>query len=336
MVRVTGVRAPVRCSAGMSRREKVRALLALAARQHGVATTQQALDAGFSHSAIARAVENGEWVRVHVGVYIVSPAADPVRGSILGHVLRAPGRAWASHASAAWLWGLSSSVPLRPQISTTANLRGGRATIRRVDQMPADHARVVQGIPVTSPERTLVDVAARIPAPRLEAMVAEAVRTKLVSVGDLRECAVGLSRRGRSGPRALLRILDAWDPAAPPESILESRLVRVIRAGGLPAPVCQFRVALGGRVARLDFAYPRQMVAIEADGYKWHGGAGRWRSDLARRNELSRLGWLTLHFTWHDVNTRPDHVVDTIRSALDLRSQTPAMRERATGEGRAT
>lgn len=83
-------------------------------------------------------------------------------------------------------------------------------------------------------------------------------------------------------------------------------------------------------MARLDFAYPLEMVAIEADGYRWHGDVTRWRADLSRRNELTRLGWTVLHFTWHDVTARPAHVLATVRNALDLRSQNPKKRDYTT------
>lgn len=303
------------------RRDKTSALLRIARRQHGAATARQAIACGFSHSAIARAVDNRDWMLVHRGIYVVDPAAEPIRAAMFGHVLRARGRTWVSHESAAWLWGIAESVPLRPHLVTTADLRGGRATVRRLACMPADDVAVLRSMPVTSPARTIVDLAGESSPRELEGLVVKALRTNAVSLSALRACAASLSGRGRSGPRALTRLLDAWGPAAPPESVLESKLLGVLRSAGLPAPVAQFEVALPGRTsARLDFAYPDRMVAIEADGYRWHGDAASWRSDLARRNQLTQLGWRTLHFTWHDVTSRPDHVVETVRSALHLRA----------------
>ena len=236
---------------------------------------------------------------------------------MFGHVLRAPGRAWISHQSAAWLWGIAESVPLRPHLATTADVRGGRATVRRLASMPPGHVTVLRGMPVTAPARTIVDLVGLTSRRELEALVVEAIRTNVVTLRALKRCAGALSARGRSGPRAVIRLLDAWDPAAPPESVLESKLLAILRSAGLPAPVAQPEVALpGGTCARLDFAYPDRMVAIEADGYRWHGNAASWRTDLARRNQLTRLGWRTLHFTWRDVRSRrPDHIVEKIGRA---------------------
>jgi very-short-patch-repair endonuclease len=77
----------------------------------------------------------------------------------------------------------------------------------------------------------------------------------------------------------------------------------------------------GRFVARLDFAYPLPKIAIEADGYRWHGDVLQWRADLGRRNALTRLGWRVLHFTWDDVKCRPGEVAATIERAL--RSESP-------------
>ncbi|HEX2057321.1 MAG TPA: type IV toxin-antitoxin system AbiEi family antitoxin domain-containing protein [Actinomycetota bacterium] len=311
-----------------SRRDKIRLLVAVARRQHGVATTQQALDAGFTYSAISRAVRSGDWKRAHGGIYVVDAAADPIRAAAVAQTLRAPGRTWASHRTAAWLWDVVTTVPLQPDVATVANLRGGRATIHRLGHMPASDVTVHRLIPVTTPARTLVDLATVVPSSQLEAAAAEALRLRVVTVDDLLRTVAALSNRGRRGPRALARIIDGWSREAAPESVLEARLLRVIHRAGLPPPVPQYRVFRGGSLlARLDFAYPREMVAIEADGYRWHGDVTRWRTDLGRRNELARLGWRVLHFTWRDVTARPAQVVDTVRAALDLGAQAPENRE---------
>ncbi len=317
-----------------SRAAKTRKLLEVAGRQHGVATTPQARDAEFSLSSIDRAVGSGRWKAIHRGIYVVDPAADPMRAAAFGHTLRAPGRTWASHRTAVWLWDLETSVPLRPEISTTANLRGGRANVRRLSDMPGHHTTTRNRIPLTSPSRTTIDLAAVTTPARLEAVVVEVTRKRLATIGELRDCADEMGGRCR-GRRDLLRLLDSWDPAVAPESVLESRLTRLLRRGRLPLPETQFHVDVGEQVARLDFAYPREMVAIEADGYRWHGDPARWRADLARRNELSRLGWKVLHFTWNDVTARPSKVLATVRAALDHRSFDPEKRDSAT-TGRAT
>jgi very-short-patch-repair endonuclease len=69
-------------------------------------------------------------------------------------------------------------------------------------------------------------------------------------------------------------------------------------------------------VARLDFAYPSHRVAVETDGYRWHGSVERWRRDLRRENRLKLLGWTVLRFSWEDVQDRAELVSSQIRAAL--------------------
>lgn len=194
-----------------------------------MATTTQALAAGFSLSAIHRAVGGGEWTTVHRGIYFVDPSADPVRAAIFGQTLRAPGETWASHWSATWLWGIEASVPLKPEISTTANLRGGRAKIRRLTAMPERDATTRFGIPITSCPRTVVDLAAVTTPARLEGAIAEAARQGLVTRDELHECAAATSARRQRGGRLVLRVLDGWERGMP-ESVLESRLAKLLAA----------------------------------------------------------------------------------------------------------
>jgi very-short-patch-repair endonuclease len=296
---------------------KIQAVRRVARGQHGVVTRRQAVAAGFSVSAIARAVERGEWRRLHSGIFVVDPAADPVMSRLMAAILRAPGRTWASHRSACAVWGIGNITPLTPEVSTTAWLRHGCATVHRVVVMPDEDACRRMGLPVTSPERTLVDFGGVATTSDLEAAIINALRTGLTTRERLNERAVALAAPGRRGSRAVTRILEEWGDGARSESVLESRLLGIIRRHQLPEPARQWVVRDGGRfVARVDFAYPRRMVAIEADGYRWHTDSSRWRTDLSRRNALTKAGWLVLHFTWDDVNRRPGEVAATIARAL--------------------
>lgn len=301
---------------------RVRALRAIARRQHGVVTRRQALAAGVSVSAMARAVDRGEWKRLHPGIFVVDRAADPLKSPMAAVVLRAPGRTWVSHRSAAALWGLSVRVPVQPDVTTTANLRCGRATFHSVKSMPHEDVSTRYGIPCTLPERTIVDLGRIFGRVRLESVVIEALQKKVADPRRLADRAAALLARGRPGSGALKRILDQWDGGAEPESVLEAKLLRLIRRhGSLPEPARQFEVRDRGQlVGRVDFAYPDQMIAIEADGYRWHSDPAAWRRDLNRRNALTRAGWIVLNFSWDDVRSRPRDVAATIQAAISRRN----------------
>jgi len=102
-----------------------------------------------------------------------------------------------------------------------------------------------------------------------------------------------------------------------PTTILESKLVRLLRSGELPVAFPQHRFHEKGRVvARVDFVYPEQRVVIEVDGTRWHSGRRARVKDAERDNFLNLRGWTVLRFTWFDLIERPEYVLDQIRCAL--------------------
>lgn len=102
-----------------------------------------------------------------------------------------------------------------------------------------------------------------------------------------------------------------------PESVLETRLSRLLADSGLPHPERQLEIRDKGRlVARVDLAYPRARFAIEADGYVYHSSHAAWRRDRVRRNALTALGWRVLHVTWKDLNERPGDIVAEIGAGI--------------------
>ncbi len=93
-----------------------------------------------------------------------------------------------------------------------------------------------------------------------------------------------------------------------------------MRVHKLPAVIRQFEIRdKGDVVARVDFAFPEQRIAIEADGYRWHSGRVAWERDLDRRMELQRRGWLVIHVTDRQMRDRPARVIEDIRDALASR-----------------
>lgn len=84
----------------------------------------------------------------------------------------------------------------------------------------------------------------------------------------------------------LRELVEARTESAIPESVFETRLLRVMRRAGLPVPVVQHEIRSKGRlVARADFAFPAHRLAIEADGYRWHASRRRWEHDLKRKGQ---------------------------------------------------
>lgn len=238
--------------------------------------------------------------------------------SLVAACLSAPEGTFVSHRAAARLWGIDEGNETPLEISTTHDVRRmPDVIVHRVQSwLPCDIES--RSIPLTSPERTLLDLAAVIPIDRLELALDDALTRRLTSVHRLHWRLNTVGARGKIHSKALRRLLlQRPVGAAIPESRLETRLLRVISASRLPEPQRQFTVFSGKKVvARVDFAYPKQRVAIEADGYRYHSGRQAWARDLARRNALQGLGWTVLHFTHHQIVARREEVVDLIASAL--------------------
>src|SRR5215213_4545238 len=189
------------------------ALAALAARQHGVVSVRQLLRLGYSRSAVARAKSAGRLHSLHRGVYAVGHTSISTLGECLAAVLACGQGALLSHASAAWLWGVSRSSP-RPIAVTAPVPRGPRLPIRlhHSRTLVAGDAALVEGIPVTALPRTLLDFAGVARPRRLEQALERAEELALFDLGPV-QALLGRNH-GHLGAGALRRALALYRPAA--------------------------------------------------------------------------------------------------------------------------
>ncbi|MGH9226301.1 MAG: endonuclease domain-containing protein [Acidimicrobiales bacterium] len=172
-------------------------------------------------------------------------------------------------------------------------------------------------VPVTTPARTLIDLAAVAPRHLVEGALEDALHRKLVSVSWLERTLCIPSSRGRPGTGVVAELLTGRGDAAATESVLEDLLVQLLRDAGLPEPTRQHRVSVPGHGSvRIDVAFVPELVAIEGQGLASHSSGRDLQRDCDKRNLLVRLGWRVLAFTWRDVRYRPELVVVTVRSAL--------------------
>jgi len=113
-------------------------------------------------------------------------------------------------------------------------------------------------------------------------------------------------------------VLERRPPNAPPTaSDAETLFLQLTRVAGLPDPVRQFPLRLGGHPYRLDFAWPKRRLAVEVDGAETHASAGALIRDLRRQNRIV-MGWLLQRYTWNDIAFYRDDVVDSLRDAWAL------------------
>ena len=100
------------------------------------------------------------------------------------------------------------------------------------------------------------------------------------------------------------------------ESALETLVWPLIVQAGVPLPVRQHWLVVGGDRYRLDFAWPDAKVALECDGYAYHGGVRVWNNTEARLAELAAVNWRVLPVTWDAARRQPERVIRWLRSSL--------------------
>ncbi|MFN8161045.1 MAG: type IV toxin-antitoxin system AbiEi family antitoxin domain-containing protein [Solirubrobacterales bacterium] len=274
-------------------------VLGLAARQHGVVSRTQLRGLGLSARAIAHRVGRGRLHPVWRGVFAVGRPGLDESGRWMAAVLACGRGAFLSHRSAGALWGVREwRGPIEVTVPQDRNPRPpGILVHRRFTVGPV----IRDGIPVTAPADTLVDLAAVLGEAQLEAAVNEADRLGLV---DPESLATHLDRiPRRPGLGALRRLLERGSFSLT-DSELERRFLRLVRAAGLPEP--QTGVRLNG--FRVDFHWPQLGLVVETDGLRYHRTAAQQARDRLRDQAHVMAGLRALRFTHSQVAHRPEYV----------------------------
>lgn len=290
-----------------SRREIEERIVAVASGQHGVVTRAQLLEIGVADRSIAHRLVTGRLSTLHRGVYGVGPFVPPA-APLMAAVLACGPRAVLSHRSAAALHQLLAAPPAIPSVTEPRPSCRRRPGIRvwRVRRLDDDETTRREGIPVTVPLRTLIDLAVELDENALERVIARAERERLVTDGDLR---AALERyRGRAGFRRFRVVLGRIGGPSFTRSEAEARFLALIRRARLPAPRSNVHIA-GYEV---DFLWPELQLAVEVDGYRYHGARARFEADRRRAATLAAHGIQVVSLTWRQI------VDDEIATAVHL------------------
>ena len=287
--------------------------LALLERQGGLARRRDLVRCGLTRFRLDRLVGGGVLRPVSADVLSVRPEPsddEAVRAAVVGL------DGVASHGAAARVWGIELLEAGTDEV--TVGRDRSRAAWPEVEvhrrHLDEHDVRVVGGMRVTSPVRTVLDLCLTRPLAAAVASADSAVRTGVVRVVDLRRaCAALPSGQQRSRVARVLRLVDPRSG-----SVLESVCRVLFAEAGLPAPSTQFEVRRldGLLLGRVDFAWPAQRLVVETDGFAFHADRARYRSDRRRTNALVLDGWQVLRFSWEDVVHHPDAVVAAVRLAL--------------------
>ena len=283
-----------------------------AAEHWGVLSLAELRACGLAREAVGVRVRNGRLHPLHRGVYAVGHANVPLEGGFLAAVKACGPRAVLSHASAAALWGLRDWDGRPPEVTVpgSGTRRATGVRVHRARLAPEDRARC-SGIPVTSPARTLVDLASSLPERTLRRAVRQAQSLRLVSV---RHVLAALERAGPYRGRAALAGLLIAGPA-PTRSELEDVVLDLILRGGLDHPQVNVPLTLAGRRVIPDFRWPAQRLVVEADGAAWHEHRLAREDDAERQALLEGHGERVLRVTWEQAVGRPGETLRRLRAA---------------------
>jgi very-short-patch-repair endonuclease/predicted transcriptional regulator of viral defense system len=297
--------------APVSQRSDADSLLwALARAQYWVLTHGQIREAGLSAEAIRHRVATGRLHRIHRGVYVVGRPQLTQLGYWMAAVLACGDGACLAGTSGAALWEIARQTGriIEVTVRASSHRRHEGIRIRRRPSLPAEDVVTRHGIPVTSPVRTLLDLALALDRYGLEAAINEADKQDLIDPESLR---VELAdRAGQPGVRVLRRVLDRHTFRLT-DTELERRFLRIVRRAGLPLPETQ--VWLGGRV---DFVWQDLGLVVETDGLRYHRTAISQTSDLRRDQGHAVAGRERLRFSHAQVRYEPAYVTEILTRVI--------------------
>lgn len=284
-------------------RSEEAAVMLVAARQQGVVSLTQCLDAGMSRDRVFARVRSGHWCRVHRGVYAIGAAPLSELGRHLAATL-AVGEAGAlSHLSAAAHWNLRACPAGPPHVvSPTKRRRREDLAIHWTrDLPPADVCRR-RGVRVTSLGRTLVDVADLLDLAAMEHALRAAERIHGFGRETLRPI------HGRHGtPRLHGRA-----------EVLRGELERLFLHRVLEAGLSRPELNVPWGPYELDALWRGPQVAVEIDDFETHRTRDAFDADRVRDRVLRVAGLQPVRVTHTDLTDRLQPMLAHLR-ALGVR-----------------
>jgi very-short-patch-repair endonuclease len=284
----------------------------LAATQHEAVTWKQLRRVGHTRSGIKARLERRYLYRLHHGVYsFVDPASHPLVAEAGALLAIGPGAAL-SHRSAASVWGIGTRSDDQVDVTVAARHPRPRAGIRihRVAVLDPSELGTREGLPVTSPARTVCDRAATEPRKDVERALEEAIFARQTTE---RAVEAVLDRVGNRPGSALMRaILHAQAGTGFTRSAAERALLTLIVAAHLPPP--EKNVPVSGHV--VDFLWRAERLIVEVDGYRFHGHRAAFERDRRRDRTLRAAGYDIIRITWRALEDEPFAVVADLTRAL--------------------
>jgi very-short-patch-repair endonuclease len=280
-------------------------IAAIAGRQHGVLARRQLFEAGVTRATVDRLVGSGWLHPLHRGVYAAGHKGVGPRGREMAAVLWAGAGHAVGRRSAAAMW--AALPPWRGDVQLVGDRSKrtrGVAAHKARSLAPSDVTRHY-GIPVTTPARTLIDLATVVDLATLEDALAEM---------QIR----GLVRPETLIPRATGALAEALGAAEPTRSRLERAFRRFVREHGLPPPV------INGFVEgyEVDAHWPDARLVVEVDGWRYHSTRAAFEDDRERDAVLQAAGWRVVRVTARQLHARTAERIRRLVRATGPRPRT--------------
>jgi hypothetical protein len=298
-----------------------------ARRQAGLISRSQLLAAKVSSAAIGRAVDAGTLSPLHPGVYRLAGVPDSTDLLPWAAVLWAGDRAVLSHRSAAWwIWrldGLGRRPPdvIEVVVPHSQQLRPPRGVhvYRAVELRRGADIGTMRGLPCTSLERTLIDLARVLEPLALEQALDSAARRNPGIYASTREALTRLGSKGRAGTTVLAQLL-ALEPVSPSASPLEVRVRVALREAGIPVPMPQVAIEdrNGDLAAVVDFAWEKERVVLFVHSREFHSTLLAHEKDFRQISALMAAGWKVLPLTTKRFEEERDSVIAELKHVLGL------------------
>jgi very-short-patch-repair endonuclease/predicted transcriptional regulator of viral defense system len=293
------------------------AISAVAERQHGVVALGQLQFLGLGRAAVAKRARTGGLHRIHRGVYAVRHPRLTARGRWMAATLAYGPNALLSHRSAATLWGIHHGAEAKPHITLpgrSVRARAGmevHASITLTHEDQASH----DGIPCTSPARTLVDLGDVANRRTVQRAVDQA---EVLRLFDLRAVEEALGRAGRRRGAGVLRaVLGEYTGPTLTSEEFEERFLALCRAASLPEPEVNAWISLDDGLAyKADFLWREEGLVAETDGYRFHSSRRAFEHDRMRDQRLIAAGFTVVRLTWRQLTQEPDRVLSTVKKLL--------------------
>jgi very-short-patch-repair endonuclease len=277
---------------------------------HGVVTRKELLRARVTPEEIRQRLRSGALLREYPGVYRVGHRAPSVEARYMAAVKACGEGARLSGRAAGHLLGILKGSPPAPEVTAPTERRvEGVRTHRERHPLPRNSdVTAWRGIPMTTPARTLVDLAAVLSEDELARACHEAGvhhRTTPAQVEAV------LKRRPNSPGAGKLRAV-LRGRVAVTLSRLEKRFLERLRRAGLPLP--ETNRAAGSK--RVDCRWPEHRLTVELDSYTYHRSRHAWEQDRRREREAYARGDEFRRYTYGDVFERPEQMLTELGALL--------------------